>query len=242
VIIDRIRVRPDIALGWPNRSRPRSRSATALRMSLARRPAAAPIVFSDKFACNECGYSLRELEPRLFSFNNPIGACPDCDGLGVRRRFFDAERIVRHPNLSLAGGAIRGWDRRNPYYFQMIQSLAAHYGFDIEKPFEDCRRRSADPARRQRRRDDHVPLRERARQPVPDWRHLRRRHPEHAAPLAGDRIERGARGARQVPEHPALPECGGTRLNEAARNVFVEAARCRDQRARRRRRARFFET
>jgi excinuclease ABC subunit A len=142
VIIDRLRVRPDIAL----RLAESFETALALGDGVAwvvpmDDPARAPIVFSNKFACTECGYSLRELEPRLFSFNNPMGACADCDGLGVRR-FFDAERIVRHPQLSLAGGAIRGWDRRNPYYFQMIQSLAAHYDFDIEQPFQSCRRRS----------------------------------------------------------------------------------------------------
>ena len=79
------------------------------------------------------GYSLSELEPRLFSFNNPVGACPDCDGLGVRQ-FFDSDRVVAHPELSLAGGAVRGWDRRNVYYFQLIRSLSRHYGFDIETP------------------------------------------------------------------------------------------------------------
>ncbi|MGE4658407.1 MAG: excinuclease ABC subunit UvrA, partial [Gammaproteobacteria bacterium] len=94
-----------------------------------------PMVFSDKFACPICSYGMAELSPRLFSFNNPTGACPKCDGLGVHR-FFDPHRVVRHPNLSLAGGAIRGWDRHNPYYFHLIQSLAAHYSFDIEVPFE----------------------------------------------------------------------------------------------------------
>ena len=94
------------------------------------------IVFSAKFACPLCGYSLTELEPRLFSFNNPIGACSTCDGLGVKQ-FFDQTRVVAHPEISLAGGAVRGWDRRNAYYFQMISSLADHYGFDIETPFEE---------------------------------------------------------------------------------------------------------
>ena len=94
------------------------------------------LVFSDRFACNICGYSLTELEPRLFSFNNPTGACSDCDGLGVKQ-FFDPERVVVNSDLSLAGGAIRGWDRKTTYYFQMIQSLAAHYKFDIETPFSE---------------------------------------------------------------------------------------------------------
>ncbi|MEB2320115.1 MAG: excinuclease ABC subunit UvrA [Pseudomonadota bacterium] len=92
-------------------------------------------LFSSRFACPVCNHALAELEPRLFSFNNPIGACPECDGLGVVQ-FFDPRRVVQFPNLSLASGAIRGWDRRNQFYFQMLASLAAHYGFDIDTPFE----------------------------------------------------------------------------------------------------------
>ena len=92
-------------------------------------------VFSARFACPHCGYSISELEPRLFSFNNPIGACNQCDGLGAIQ-VFDPARVVQHSELSLPGGAIRGWDRRNAYYFQLIKSLARHYKFDIDKPFE----------------------------------------------------------------------------------------------------------
>ncbi|CAH0532545.1 UvrABC system protein A [Vibrio stylophorae] len=91
-------------------------------------------IFSANFACNHCGYSMAELEPRLFSFNNPAGACPTCDGLGVQQ-YFDANRVVQNAELSLAGGAIRGWDQRNFYYFQMLNSLAEHYGFDLHAPF-----------------------------------------------------------------------------------------------------------
>ncbi|EQD70069.1 excinuclease ABC subunit A, partial [mine drainage metagenome] len=97
---------------------------------------AAPQVFSSRYSCPVCDYSLPELEPRLFSFNSPLGACPRCDGLGTTE-FFDPARIVLHGELSLAGGAVRGWDRRNPHYFQMIQSLARHYGFDVETPWQD---------------------------------------------------------------------------------------------------------
>lgn len=93
------------------------------------------LLFSAKFACPDCGHSLSELEPRLFSFNNPAGACISCDGLGVDQ-FFDPDRIVINPEISLAGGAIRGWDRRSVYYFHMLKSLAKHFKFDIEKPFE----------------------------------------------------------------------------------------------------------
>lgn len=93
------------------------------------------IVFSALFACPVCGYSISELEPRLFSFNNPAGACSSCDGLGVKQ-FFDKDRLVHHPDASLAEGAIRGWDRRSVYYFHMLKSLAEHYDFDIDTPFE----------------------------------------------------------------------------------------------------------
>ncbi|HVL55534.1 MAG TPA: excinuclease ABC subunit UvrA [Burkholderiaceae bacterium] len=92
-------------------------------------------LFSSRFACPQCNWSLRDLEPRLFSFNNPLGACPECDGLGSVE-FFDPKRVVHFPNLGLASGAIRGWDRRNQFYFQMLQSLGAHYGFDVDTPFE----------------------------------------------------------------------------------------------------------
>ncbi len=94
------------------------------------------IVFSARFACPSCGYSINELEPRMFSFNNPAGACPSCDGLGVKQ-FFDESRIIQHPELTLAEGAIRGWDRRSVYYFHLLKSLAGHYGFDIDTAFDD---------------------------------------------------------------------------------------------------------
>jgi excinuclease ABC subunit A len=136
VIVDRLRVREDAGL----RLAESFETALELGEGVAQiafmdEPGRADLVFSNRFACPECGYSIAELEPRLFSFNSPMGACADCDGLGVRR-FFDPARIVRHPELSLAGGAIRGWDRRNPYYFQLIKSLAAHYKFNVEQPFE----------------------------------------------------------------------------------------------------------
>ena len=92
-------------------------------------------LFNAKFACPICSYSIQELEPRLFSFNSPVGACPTCDGLG-NHDFFDPTRVVAFPTLSLASGAIKGWDRRNGYYFAMLESLAKHYKFDIEQSFE----------------------------------------------------------------------------------------------------------
>ena len=134
VVIDRIKVRADIkqrlAESFETALRLTDGRAIALEMDTETEHA-----FSAKFACPVCAYALQELEPRLFSFNNPIGACPSCDGLG-KQVFFDPKRIVAFPNLSLAAGAIKGWDKRNTFYFQMLQDLAAHYSFDIEKPFE----------------------------------------------------------------------------------------------------------
>jgi excinuclease ABC subunit A len=133
VVVDRLKIREDM------RQRLAESFETALRHADGRAIAyemdsQKEHLFSAKFACPVCSYSLRELEPRLFSFNNPMGACPKCDGLGVIQ-FFDAKRIVAHPALSLAAGAIRGWDKRNQFYFQMLSSLAAHYAFDIDTPF-----------------------------------------------------------------------------------------------------------
>ena len=133
VVIDRIKVRDDI------RQRLAESFETALRHADGRAIAqemdsGEEHLFSARFACPECSYALQEMEPRLFSFNNPMGACPQCDGLGVIQ-FFDPKRIVTQPELSLAAGAIRGWDRRNQFYFQLMTSLAEHYGFDVETPF-----------------------------------------------------------------------------------------------------------
>ena len=133
VVVDRLRVRQDlkqrIAESFETALRHGDGRAIAVEMDSGEEH-----LYSAKFACPICSYSLQELEPRLFSFNNPMGACPRCDGLGAIS-FFDPKRVVAFPQLSLASGAIRGWDRRNQFYFQMLQSLAKHYGFDLEKPF-----------------------------------------------------------------------------------------------------------
>lgn len=134
VVIDRVKVTPDI------KQRLAESFETALRMADGRAlvlemDSSIEHLFSNKFACPICGYALQELEPRLFSFNNPMGACPECDGLG-HIEFFDPKRIVAFPNLSLASGAIKGWDRRNQYYFQMLQAIAKHYEFDLDVPYE----------------------------------------------------------------------------------------------------------
>ena len=135
VVIDRVKIRSDIkqrlAESFETAIRIAEGRAIALEMDTGHEH-----IFSNKFACPVCGYSLQELEPRLFSFNNPMGACPECDGLG-HIEFFDPKRIVAFPNLSLASGAVKGWDRRNQFYFQMLTSLAKHYEFDLDVPFEN---------------------------------------------------------------------------------------------------------
>ena len=132
VVVDRIKVRKDI------QQRLAESFETALRLSDGLASIVTPTnthLFSSKFACPQCGYSLKELEPRIFSFNSPVGACETCDGLGVEQSF-DAEKIVQNASLSLSQGAINGWDRRNYHYYQMLVALSEHFNFDLEKPFE----------------------------------------------------------------------------------------------------------
>ncbi len=135
VVIDRIKVRPDmqqrLAESFEAALRLADSKAIALEMDTGKEH-----LFSAKFSCPVCSYSLSEMEPRLFSFNSPVGACPSCDGLG-HREFFDPTRVVAFPSLSLASGAVKGWDRRNGYYFSMLESLAKHYQFDIDTAFEN---------------------------------------------------------------------------------------------------------
>ncbi|MGX2957594.1 excinuclease ABC subunit UvrA [Ursidibacter arcticus] len=137
VVVDRFKVRADIA------TRLAESFETALDLSGSTAiiadmddPSAEELLFSSSFACTECGYSLNELEPRLFSFNNPAGACPTCDGLGVQQ-YFDERKVVQNPEISLANGAIKGWDRRSFYYFGLLKAVAKHYNFDIETPFNE---------------------------------------------------------------------------------------------------------
>ena len=175
------------------------------------------MVFSARYACPECGYSLSELEPRLFSFNNPAGACPSCDGLGVDQ-FFDPSRVVARPELSLASGAVRGWDRRNAYYFQLLNSLADHYGFDIDTPFEEL-----DPAVREvilhGSGDEAIAFtypggRSRTHPFEGVLPNMARRYHETDSSMVREEL------ARYLSVRPC-PACGGSRLNRAARNVFV---------------------
>ena len=179
------------------------------------------LVFSDKFACTICGYSLPELEPRLFSFNNPAGACSTCSGLGVQQ-FFDPARVVHHAHLSLAGGAIRGWDRRNAYYFALVQSLAKHYKFDIEQPWEELSPKHQKVVLYGSGEDKidfrYVDAKGGVIRRAHKWEgvipNLERRYRETESIAVREEL------AKYLSNQPC-PDCGGTRLNRAARNVFV---------------------
>jgi excinuclease ABC subunit A len=221
-VVDRIKVRPDAG------QRLAESFETALRLSdgVARvsfmdEPKREELVFSDKFACPICGYSLQELEPRLFSFNNPAGACPTCSGLGVQQ-FFDPARVVHHSHLSLAGGAIRGWDRRNAYYFALVQSLGRHYKFDVEVPWQDLSAKhqkvvlygSGDDKIEFRYVDAKGGTMRRSHKWEGVIPNLERRYRETESIAVREEL------AKYLSNQPC-PDCGGTRLNRAARNVFV---------------------
>jgi excinuclease ABC subunit A len=245
-VVDRLRLRPDAAqrlaesfetalrlsgglarlvfLDEPAREgEPRQRRTPGqdgLAGAIAEQDAQRELIFSSRHACPVCGYSVPPLEPKLFSFNNPSGACPSCDGLGLQE-FFDPQRVVLHPHLSLAGGAVRGWDRRNEHYFHLIQSLARHYGFDIETPWTDLPEHVRhvllngsgeeviefsyqEGGRRSRKRHPFEGI-------LPN---LTRRYRETESPMVREEL------ARYLGLRPC-PECHGTRLNRAARFVFV---------------------
>jgi excinuclease ABC subunit A len=221
-VIDRVKVREDIA------QRLAESFETALRLSNGTARIAfmddskrEELVFSDRFACRICGYSIPELEPRLFSFNNPAGACSTCSGLGVQQ-FFDPARVVHHGNLSLASGAIRGWDRRNIYYFQLIQSLAKPYKIDIETPWDDLTAKQkkivlygsgedkiefkytdakGNTSKRSHKWEGVIP-------------NLERRYRETESIAVREEL------SKYLSNQPC-PDCGGSRLNRGARNVFV---------------------
>jgi excinuclease ABC subunit A len=179
------------------------------------------ILFSSKYSCPKCDYALAELEPRLFSFNNPMGACPHCDGLGAVE-FFDPRRVVAHPNLSLAGGAIKGWDRRNHFYYSMLTSLARHYGFDIDAPWEMLDERTQDlilnGSGKEKIAFQYVT--ERARNQVREHAfegvlpNLERRYRETDSVVVREELAR-YRNTR------TCTECAGTRLRREARHVKV---------------------
>jgi excinuclease ABC subunit A len=232
IVVDRVKVEGPLDAPGGLRQRLAESFETALRhadgraVAVETAPAQAPgaereHLFSSKFACPVCSYSIPELEPRLFSFNNPMGACPRCDGLG-EVTFFDPKRVVAFPHLSLAGGAVRGWDRRNQFYFSMLVSLAQHYGFDVDTPFESL------PPRAQEvvlsgSGEERIAFRypgDKGRSAVK----------EHAFEGILPNLERRYRETDSVAVKEELakylntracPECGGTRLRVEARNVRV---------------------
>ncbi len=223
VVVDRLKVREDM------RQRLAESFETALRHAEGRAIALemdsnTEHLFSAKFACPVCSYALQELEPRLFSFNNPMGACPKCDGLGVIQ-FFDPKRVVAHPDLSLAAGAIRGWDRRNQFYFQLLGSLAAHFKFDIDTPWnelpEDIRQLVLFGSGRQT-----IPfsyLNERGRPTIREHtfegivHNLERRYKETDSVAVREELSKFISDS-------VCPTCEGTRLRLEARNVRIGGA------------------
>jgi len=221
VVVDRFKVRDDL----------KQRLADSLETALELADGMAriaymdddkeDIVFSAKFACPVCGYSLAELEPRIFSFNNPAGACPTCDGLGLHQ-FFDPARVVHHPGLSLSEGAIRGWDRRNAYYYQLLTSLSQHYGFDIDKPFEKLPKKIRDTIlygsggevitfTYMNDRGSVYTKEQRFEGVIPN---MERRFRETESNVVREEL------AKFMSQQPC-PECHGTRLGRASRSVFV---------------------
>ena len=220
VVVDRLRVRADA----------RQRLAESLETALRHADGRVIVVesesnkehlFSARYSCPVCEYSLPELEPRLFSFNNPVGACPRCDGLGSVE-FFDPKRIVAHPNLSLASGAIRGWDRRNQFYFSMLQSLAKHYRFDLESPWEMLDERIQDAilhgSGKEKVRFQYLSERGRASMKEHPFEGVipnhERRYRETDSLVVREELAK-LRNVR------ACPECEGARLRREARHVKV---------------------
>ncbi len=220
VVVDRLKVSMDLkqrlAESFETSLRIAEGRAVALEIDTGKEH-----LFSAKFSCPQCGYSIAELEPRLFSFNNPMGACPSCDGLGVIQ-FFDPKRVVAFPHLSLASGAIKGWDRRNQFYFQMLQSLALHYEFELEVPFEKMAPKTQELLLHGSG-DLKIPfqyINDRGRTVVREHAfegvipNLERRYKETDSVVVREEL------AKYI-SNKTCPDCQGSRLREEARNVRV---------------------
>jgi excinuclease ABC subunit A len=222
-VVDRLKIRPDmkqrLAESFETALRHSDGKALAVEMDSGRE-----MLFSAKFACPVCDYALPELEPRIFSFNNPMGACPKCDGLG-QITFFDPERVVAFPHMSLASGAIKGWDRRNAFFYRMLESLAQHYGFDIDTPWEELPEAIRHIILHGSGRDEIAfqYLAEGGRKTVRKHRFdgvipsLERRYKESESQLMREEL------SKFIATRPC-PECGGSRLRIEARNVTIGGA------------------
>ncbi|AJO89481.1 excinuclease ABC subunit UvrA [Haemophilus influenzae] len=222
VVVDRFKVRSDLA------TRLAESFETALELSGGTaivaemdNPKAEELVFSANFACPHCGYSVPELEPRLFSFNNPAGACPTCDGLGVQQ-YFDEDRVVQNPTISLAGGAVKGWDRRNFYYYQMLTSLAKHYHFDVEAPYESLPKKIQHIIMHGSGKEEiefqymndrgDVVIRKHPFEGI--LNNMARRYKETESMSVREEL------AKNISNRPCV-DCGGSRLRPEARNVYI---------------------
>jgi len=222
-VVDRLKVRPDasqrIAESLETALRLSGGTASVLRMDDTQ--AKTGMLFSNRHACPSCGYAVPLLEPKMFSFNSPAGACPECDGLG-QQEFFDPARVAAFPHLSLAGGAIRGWDRNNPHYLQLISTLATHYGFDIEEPWQELPTRVRDILLYGSGEEEIEFIygigrgkRSIRKHPFEGMlRNIERRYRETDSPAVREELSK-YRGWRKC------PDCEGSRLNLTARHVFV---------------------
>ncbi|EGQ7815365.1 excinuclease ABC subunit UvrA [Vibrio parahaemolyticus] len=221
VVVDRFKVRPDLQQRLAESFETTLELSGGIAVIAPMDGDGEEIIFSANFACPQCGYSMQELEPRLFSFNNPAGACGTCDGLGVQQ-YFDPSRVIQDDSLSLAQGAIRGWDQKNYYYFQMLTSLADHYGFDLHAPFNSLPKKTQD-----------VILKGSGRTEI-EFKYINdrgdirvKRHPFEGILNTLERRYRDTE-SNSVREELAkyistksCSNCGGTRLRLEARNVFI---------------------
>ncbi|TON75607.1 excinuclease ABC subunit A [Vibrio parahaemolyticus] len=221
VVVDRFKVRPDLQQRLAESFETTLELSGGIAVIAPMDGDGEEIIFSANFACPQCGYSMQELEPRLFSFNNPAGACGTCDGLGVQQ-YFDPSRVIQDDSLSLAQGAIRGWDQKNYYYFQMLTSLADHYGFDLHAPFNSLPKKTQD-----------VILKGSGRTEI-EFKYINDRGDIHVKrhPFEGilNTLERRYRDTESNSVREELAKyistkscssCGGTRLRLEARNVFI---------------------
>jgi excinuclease ABC subunit A len=222
VVVDRFKVREDLKLRLAESFETAlNLSAGTAKVAFMDEPSKQEIVFSSNFACPHCGYSMAELEPRLFSFNNPAGACQTCDGLGTKQ-FFDPQRILANDELSLAGGAIRGWDKRSYYYFQMLQAVADHYKFDLTKPYKELGAKAQDlilygskgTSLKFKYINDRGDIMERKHPFEGIIPNMERRYKETESNAVRDEL------AKYLSQQ-SCTSCGGTRLRLEARNVFI---------------------